>query len=129
VFSDDEMPTILLAGCTILNQGKIVLVRKKNKDFWELPGGTVTSKKDIDMAAAEKAKAQIGVDPVVIQHFTVIEYQKNGTNIEATILECYLDSDVSFIPGEDVEEVKWFDIKKLSSEKIGDDVKTVLEEF
>lgn len=108
---------------------KILLIRKKERDFWELPGGMVKTITDIEKAAAEKTKDQIGVEPTVVQQFTILEYQKDGNNIEANIFECDVDPEAEFVPGEHVEEVKWFEIATLDKENIGEDVKTILEEI
>ena len=123
------MPTILLSGCAIMKEEKILLIRKKDRDFWELPGGLVKNKVDIEQAAVEKTKEQIGAEPKVVQQFTILEYQKNGDNVEATIFECDLDPEAEFIPGENIEEVRWFSIQDLKKEKIGEDVKEILEEL
>ncbi len=124
------MSTLLLSGCAILEGSKLVLLRKEGKDFWELPGGIVSTKKDIEQAAVEKTQSQIGLEPQVVQQFTILEYQKDGDNVEAYIFECTLDDpDKAFVRGENVDEVKWFDIKELGKESTGDDVKVVLEEL
>ena len=123
------MPTILIAGCAILKSGKILLIKKKEKKFWELPGGIVQTKTDIEAVAVSKTKAQIGVEPVVVQQFVTLEYQKDGTNTEVILFECDVDPDATFTPGENVEEVKWFAMKGLEKENVGDDVKAILEEI
>ena len=123
------MSTILLSGCAILREEKLLLIRKKDREFWELPGGMVKTKDDIEKAAVDKTKEQIGVEPTVIQQFTILEYQKNGDNVEASIFECDVGDDVEFVPAENIEEVKWFKISSLKKEKIGEDVKSVLEEM
>ena len=125
------MPTILLSGCAILKGSEILLIHKDGKDFWELPGGIVKSKVDIEQAAVDMSFEQIGVKPAIVQHFTILEYQKNESNIEANIFECDVDPEAKFIPGDKVEEVKWFLISDLKEgkENIGDDVKEILEEL
>ncbi len=123
------MPTILLAGCAILKDGKILLIRKADKELWELPGGTVKQKGDDEQAAISKTKEQIGIVPEVIQQFTLLEYQNNGNNIEAAIFESDIEPDSSFLPGEGIEEIKWFETESLDTENVGDDVKAVLEEI
>jgi ADP-ribose pyrophosphatase YjhB (NUDIX family) len=125
------MPTILLSGCAILKEEQLLLIRKKGKDFWELPGGIVKSKVDIEKAAVDLTNEQIGVQPTVVQHFTILEYQKNENNIEATIFECDIDPEAKFFPGENIEEVNWFPLSDLKEgkENIGDDVKEILEEL
>jgi ADP-ribose pyrophosphatase YjhB (NUDIX family) len=123
------MPTILLSGCAILKSGKILLIRKRDRDYWELPGGIVKSKAGLEDAAVQKTKEQIGVLPAVVQQFTVLEYQKNEQNIEAAIFECDVDPEAAFTPGENVEEVRWMDVNGLGKENIGDDVKEILEDL
>ncbi len=126
------MSTVLLSGCAILKEGKILLIRKKDKDIWEIPGGMVNSVEDdkvVEQAAIEKTRNQIGVEPTIIQQFTILEYQIDQTNIEASIFECDIDPDSIFTPGENIEEVEWFNISDLSKEKIGEDVKAIIEEL
>lgn len=111
-----------------MKQGKILLIRKKSKDTWELPGGTVGSR-DPEEVAVEKTKQQIGLSPEVIQLFTTLEYQEKGTNFEAAIFECSVDDDATFSSGESVDEVKWFAVKGLDKEPIGEDVRKILDEI
>jgi ADP-ribose pyrophosphatase YjhB (NUDIX family) len=112
-----------------MKSGRILLIRKKDRDYWELPGGIVKSKVGLEDAAVSKTKEQIGTQPTVVQQFTVLEFQKGGQNIEATIFECDVDPEATFSPGENIEEVKWMDVKGLDKENIGDDVKQILEEI
>lgn len=109
-----------------MKEKRILLIRKAEKDIWELPGGAVKKKGDEETTAVEKTEEQIGVTPTIIQYFTVLEYQKEGQNIEATIFESEIESE-EFRTGENIAEIKWFDIAKLAKEKIGDDVKEILE--
>ena len=122
------MPTVTLSGCAILKQEKILLIRKKDRDFWELPGGTANPQ-DLEQAAADKTREQIGVEPTIIQQFTVLEYQKDDRNVEATIFECDIDHDTDLAAGDNIDEVKWFSTSELKNEKIGADVEQVLEEI
>ena len=123
------MSTVFLAGCAIIKDGKILLIRKEGRDFWELPGGVVKDKSEEEQTAAMKTEMQIGIAPTIVQHFTILEYQKDGKNIEAAIFECDIDPEKELTPGDNVDEVKWFDISTLSEENIGNDVKEILEEL
>ena len=123
------MPTIQLSGCAIMNDGKILLIRKKDNEFWELPGGRVNTKDDVEQIAVNITKEQIGSEPTVVQQFTILEYQKDSKNIEANIFECDVNPESEFIPGEDIDEVKWHQISGLNDINLGEDVKTMLEEL
>jgi 8-oxo-dGTP diphosphatase len=123
------MPTILLSGCAIMKEEKILLIKKKDRDFWELPGGMVKTKENIEQAAVENTKEQIGVETKVVQQFTILEYQKDGNNVEANIFECDIDPEADFLPGENIEEVRWFAVSELKKENLGEDVNTILEEI
>ncbi|MFC1741441.1 NUDIX hydrolase [Nanoarchaeota archaeon] len=122
------MPTVLLSGCAIMKDEKILLIRKKERDFWELPGGVVDSKEPEEVAL-EKTQEQIGTAPEVVQQFTILEYQKDEKNIEANIFECDVNPEAEFVPGENIEEIKWFPVAGLEKENIGEDVKKILEEI
>ena len=123
------MSSIKLSGCAIMKDGSILLIRKKDRDFWELPGGVVKEKDAEEQTAIDKTNSQIGIEPTIVQHFTILEYQKDAKNIEATIYECDIDPEAEPAPGENIDEVKWFKISELPKENIGNDVKEILEEL
>lgn len=122
------MPTLKLSGCAILKNGKLLLIKKKDRDFWELPGGRSTDT-DSEEIAVSKTAEQIGITPAVIQQFTVLEYQKDETNVEVNIFECDVNPESKFTPGENVEEVRWFTRSDLKGKKVGSDVEEILEEL
>ena len=117
-----------IAGCAIIKDNKIVLVRKKDKDVWEFPGGRVSNNSDYEETAISKTLSQIGSEPKIIQQFSPLEFQIDGKNMESVIFECDIDNDSDFSPGEKIEEIKWFNIKTLDKEKIGKDVKEIIED-
>jgi len=121
------MTKIVLAGCAILRDNKLVLIRKHDKDIWELPGGR-SKEGEEEQTAVEKTANQIGVEPEIIQHFTMFEYQVDGTDVEAAIFEGHIPSETVFTPSKNTAEVAWFDIKDLPKD-VGDDVKAIIEEY
>lgn len=123
------MQTIRLSGCAIIKDEKILLIRKKDKDFWELPGGVVKPDDDVEQIAVDVTKEQIGSEPTVVQQFTLLEYQMDNNNIEANIFECDVNPDTDFVAGENIDEVKWQKISGLKKKQIGEDIKTILEEL
>ncbi len=127
-YFDGLMGKVLIAGCVILKDNKILLIRKKDRNIWELPGGRSKEGAE-EQTALEKTADQIGVAPQLVQQFTILEFQKDGLNIEAPIFECTVEPDAVFLPGETVEEVKWFDKDSLKKEDIGNDVAAILEEL
>jgi ADP-ribose pyrophosphatase YjhB (NUDIX family) len=122
------MPNVILSGCAILKHGKILLIRKKGKEVWELPGGRADPH-SLENVAARKTHEQIGVEPTIVQQFTVLEFQKDDTDVEATIFECDIDPDASLMSGENVDEVRWFALQELDDVNIGADVQQVIEEL
>lgn len=123
------MPTIIVSGCVILQNGKLLAIKKKDRDFYELPGGRMKPKENAEENALRKTTIQTGVLPDIIQQFDILEFQKDQNNIEINIFECSLNPKHQFKPGENVEEVKWLEIKKLDQEKIGEDIKTLKDEL
>lgn len=123
------MSTLLISGCAIIDNKQILLIKKKERDFWELPGGIMNAASSGEQEAVEHTFRQISIKPELIQQFTVLEFQKNGQNTEATIFECSINDDDKPIPGEGIKEVKWLPIETLSKETIGEDVKSILEEI
>ena len=123
------MPDRTLSGCVIVKQGKLLAIKKQDREFYELPGGAVKPDRNSEETAIQKTEMQTGITPSVIQQFGMIEFQKDAENTEVIIFECDMDPDARFKPGENISEVAWLDLNKLQNKKIGDDIKTVIEEL
>jgi ADP-ribose pyrophosphatase YjhB (NUDIX family) len=123
------MSNLIISGCAILRNNELLLVKKNNDNLWELPGGLFESKTNIEQLTIDAAKKQLGVEPQIVQQFTILEYQNNEQNVEETIFECALDEEAELVPGEDIAELKWFKMSDIKKEEVSEGVKSVLDDL
>lgn len=123
------MSNLTISCCAILRNNELLLVKKNNDNLWELPGGLVDSKANIEQLTIDAAKKQLGVEPHIVQQFTILEYQNNEQNVEEIIFECTLDKEAELVPGEDVVELKWFKMSDIKKEEVSEGVKSVLDDL
>lgn len=51
-----------LAGCVMLQDNKILLVREKNQDYYKIPGGKIEDRETPEQAAIREVKEETGFD-------------------------------------------------------------------
>ncbi|MBT7902463.1 NUDIX hydrolase [Candidatus Woesearchaeota archaeon] len=119
-----------LAGCLILKNDGLLLVRKKNKDYFELPSGTFSEKNNPEEIAINETTKQTGIKPLVLQQFGIVEFREENKNCEVVVYECSVDPSTSeLIPGENMEEVKWIKFAEIKNIKVSEEVSLVIDEL
>jgi 8-oxo-dGTP diphosphatase len=69
---------IELAGSLIVEDGKILLLYRKDEEHWEVPGGKVEENESPTEAAVREAEEEIGVEISLQKPFYTGEFQHNG---------------------------------------------------
>jgi len=100
----------------------ILLGRKPNESFWRLIGGFVdpTDKSKI-LAGLRELYEEANIMEHEVKdahmiHSQIIDdfrYRKSKNKIMTTLIMVDLKGDISYIPGDDIEELQWFQIKDL----------------
>lgn len=118
------------SGPVIIRDGKVLLDKHGEDDFWKFPGGRVRDTESLQQTAAREANEELGLeiqiqgDPVVLS----FDRMKDGRR-EVVVLFHYL----AITSGEpqalrDVREFAWHDISQLPSD-CAPNVKPVVEAF
>ena len=78
---------IELAGNLIVEDGKMLLLYRKEEEHWEVPGGKVKDDESPTEAAVREAEEEIGVEVSLEKPFYTGEFQKDG---ELFLWNCYI---------------------------------------
>jgi mutator protein MutT len=95
-----------LAGNLILRNKQILLLYRKDEEYWEVPGGKVEEDESPTQAAVREAKEEIGVEIELKKPFYSGEFQKNE---EIFLWHAYVSEIKNGEP--DIQEDKFRELK------------------
>lgn len=112
---------IVGAGMLVIENGKILLIKRKNepnKGLWSIPGGMVKLGESPEEAAVREFREETGLEAVVenlLGVFNVVVKDDLGRIKYHYIVIDYLGKVVGGIlrPGSDVVDAKWFHLEEL----------------
>jgi len=103
---------IELAGNLLIEEGKLLLLYRKDEEHWEVPGGKVEEGESPTQAAVREVEEEIGVDVELEKPFYTGEFMKDG---EMYLWHGYIASteDEPDIQEEKFSELEWIDEERL----------------
>lgn len=75
---NQENPLTELAGCLIIQKGKLFLLHREDEGWWEVPGGKVNKDESPTQAAVRETREETGVEVELKKPFYSGEFQKDG---------------------------------------------------
>lgn len=106
------MDKIILSGCVIIEDGKLLLLYKDNDDYYEFPGGKVEEDESIDGAALRETMEEIGCKVKILKHLTAIEFEKNGKTYLSHKFLAKIESGMPYADGIEHSDILWLPIKE-----------------
>lgn len=106
-----------IAGCIILEDNKILLIKKKSNNWFELPGGTIEINESPEETAIREIREEICCDVELLSLYQEKEFEHKGrlyhgtwffariSGGEAGIGEPEEYSDLAFIPLDELSEI------------------------
>lgn len=115
-----------LAGNLIVNDGKILLLYRKDEEHWKVPGGKVEDEQSPTEAAVRGAKEEIGVEVELQKPFYSGEFQKNE---QIFLWHCYIadmkDGDPE-TQEDKFEKLEWFEGSALDEIELAPSIEMIL---
>ncbi len=114
-----------LAGNVIIEDGKILLLYRKDEDHWEVPGGKVEEGESPTETAVREAKEEIGVDVELKKPFFSGEFQHDG---ELFLWHGYLaeiEGEPEIQEGK-FEKVEWIECSELDGKELAPNIEMIL---
>jgi ADP-ribose pyrophosphatase YjhB (NUDIX family) len=121
------------SGPVILEDGKVLLNKHGEDEFWKFPGGAIHDEFSLESNAKREVLEELNIEVEIIDEnpcFLIFEREHNGVK-EYVFLVHYLAKivgDREIIKGSDVREYSWIDINQLPDD-IAPNIRPVLEWF
>lgn len=124
---------IIASGPVIVEDGKVLLDKSGNDDFWKFCGGKVDDS-DVSLAgtAKRRVKEELGIDMEIIDEVPFLLYvRKPGDESVEVLLVHYLAKRIGeIVPGVEVKEWAWIPLSELSQKTdLAPNVLPVLKHF
>lgn len=122
---NQENPLTELAGCLIIQEGKLFLLYREDEDWWEVPGGKVEEDESPTQAAVRETMEETGVKVELKKPFYSGEFQKDG---EMFLWHGYIAEvrDGEPRPREDIfTDSAWFTAEDLDEKSIAPNLEMV----
>lgn len=118
--------TIELAGNLIIEDGKILLLYREDKNHWEVPGGKVEEDESPTETAVREAKEEIDVDVELQKPFYSGEFQHDD---EIFLWHGYI-ADIkngeTELNEDKFEELRWFEGAELDEIELAPNLNMIL---
>ena len=103
-----------LAGNIIIENSKLLLLYRPEKNHWEVPGGKVKEDESATEAAVREAREEINVEIELERPFYTGEFQHENEIFEWNGYIASIKEGRPQIKEEKFEEFKWFSAEELS---------------
>jgi len=114
-----------LAGNLIIQEGKILLLYRKDEEHWEVPGGKVKDDESPTQAAVRETKEEIGVEVELEKPFYTGEFQHNDEMYLWNGYVASMNGDPK-IQEEKFERMEWFAGSDLDELKLAPNLEMIL---
>ncbi len=106
-----------IAGCIIVHKGKLLLLKKLSRGWYELPAGKIEDGETPEQCAIRETKEELGVDVDILEAFGEVEYPHKGDVAYAQWFFAALkDGQIPIMTEPDeFEHYRFVDIEELDS--------------
>lgn len=124
---------IIAAGPVIVENGKVLLNKHGEDNFWKFCGGRVEDDEiNLKEAAKREVKEEMGLEIEILDeapYFFYTEKEKDGVVVSVVLAHFLARRLGEIIPGADIREWKWININDLDQEDLAPNIKPTLKYF
>ncbi|MBN1502792.1 NUDIX domain-containing protein [Candidatus Woesearchaeota archaeon] len=122
---------IELSGCSIIEKGRILLVKKKKENHYELPGGKVIGREKIKDTAARELKEELGIKAARLDYFGSFDFSLNERMFRSHIFLAEIDSNQEprILEPEFFSEMLWLPIRDHKQFRLSPNVEQFLVKY
>ena len=127
------MEAIVASGPVIIKNGKLLVNKDANDDFYKLPGGKLLPGESAEDACKRETKEEVDGEIEIIKPLSpMILWKKPGTDKDLVIVLIHYLAKLKnkeLRTGKGIVELKWIDVRdiKLGKYKVGPNIKFLIE--
>ena len=107
-----EKPIIIASGPVIVENGKVLLEKSGEDDFWKFIGGKMLEgEKTLEETAIRRSKESMGLDVVLKRPLKTLYYEFPDKKV--VLVHWLAERKGEVRPGSNVKDWGWFDIDNL----------------
>jgi 8-oxo-dGTP diphosphatase len=125
------MDKMSLAGCAIIKENKILLIRRTKTGWYELPGGKIEVEETAEETAKREIKEEICVDIKIINQLGQKDFSENDYTLSYTWFQAEIlnDQEPTIGEPEKFDDLKYIELKKLKDFKLSPNMENFVEEL
>ena len=114
----------IASGPVIIKDGKVLLDKHGDDDFWKFPGGRQRDGESMKETAIREAKEELGIDITLEGDPILVAFEVEGKHILLVHYLATMSGEPA--PGRDVREWAWHDINNLPDD-LAPNIKIVID--
>lgn len=125
------MKPINLSGCVILKDEKILLLYKKKRSHYELPGGKQKEGESLEQTAKREAKEELGCSVEIIKYLGYNDFSFNRKNFRSHkfLAELKNNSIPKVMEPDIFRDLLWLPISDYKKYPVASNVKFFCEQY
>jgi ADP-ribose pyrophosphatase YjhB (NUDIX family) len=124
---------IIASGPVVVENGRVLLNKHGDTSFWKFPGGRVENfSDDLIENAKREVREEMGLEIEILDKIPFISFtrkEKDGQLIDIILAHFLAKRIGEIVPGEDIREWDWLDVKNLPVNDLGPNIIPALEYF
>ena len=123
------MDEIILSGCAIIEDEKLLLLFKEEGKYFEFPGGKVEEDETIDQAAIRETMEETNCSVKLLKHLTTIVFEKNNKKYVSHIFFGKIENGEPYADGFEHSEILWMKIEDYKNYNLVPNVINFCEKY
>jgi len=121
---------IQLAGCAIIEGGRILLLYKTRHNYYEFPGGKIQQGESREDAAFRETMEEIGCSVQIIKYLGAYESHISEGDFETHVYQAkILSGKPQIMEPEHFSNLKWIPLDSYSQYPLAENVKKFCDEY
>lgn len=128
------MKKIIASGPVIIENGKLLVIKEGEDDFYKIPGGRVEGKESFEETCLREFNEETGLQCRIIRKLSTKKLDKNPQTGEKMIIELHhyqcelINSSENYKPFRHGEhQVRWININEIGKYKVAPNIKFLIE--
>lgn len=122
----NQVDITIASGPVIIQEGKVLLDKHGDDDFWKFPGGRQMDGESMHETAIREPKEELGIDVTLEGDPVVLVFEAEGKHIVLIHYKATYSGEIT--PGRDVREWAWHDVDNLPDD-CAPNIKPVVEKM